>query len=100
MPNSNVETHTLERIKITEPKMWTVVLHNDDFTPMDFVTLVLTEVFHLDLETAYLTMLAIHNEGKAKVGKFSKEVAETKADHIMGMANECEHPLLATIEEA
>jgi len=94
------DTSVVEKTKLKETVLWTVVLHNDDFTPMEFVTAILTEVFFLDELAANEIMLTVHNEGKAPVGKFSKEIAITKAAHVCHLAEQCEHPLLATAEEA
>jgi len=94
------DTSVLDKTKFKVPSMWTVVLHNDDYTPMDFVIAILTEVFHLSEEVAEVIMLAVHNDGKAPVGKYTKEIAETKAQHVQHLAAMEEHPLLATAEEA
>jgi ATP-dependent Clp protease adaptor protein ClpS len=75
-----------------------VILHNDDYTPMDFVVAVLTEVFYLDLVSAHEIMLKVHLQGRAPVGSFSKEIAITKALHVVNLAEELSHPLLATAE--
>lgn len=97
--NSDTDSEVLERIKIKKPSMWTVILHNDDFTPMDFVVVVLTEVFGLDKDGAMLVMLDVHNNGYAPVGRYSKEIAFTKAKRVCDLADQCEHPLKATPEE-
>jgi ATP-dependent Clp protease adaptor protein ClpS len=94
------DTSVVEKTKIKETVLWTVVLHNDDYTPQEFVTAILSEVFHLDDVTAHTIMMTVHNEGKAPVGKFTKEIAVTKASHVCQLAEKCEHPLLATAEEA
>ena len=97
---TDTDTSVVEKTKLKEPVMWTVVLHNDDFTPMDFVVAILSEVFFLDEVAAEAIMLTVHNEGKAAVGKFTKEIAMTKAAHVVSLAGQCNHPLLATAEEA
>lgn len=97
---SQTDASVLERTKFKTPSMWTVVLHNDDFTPMDFVVAVLSEVFGLSEGAAMMIMLEVHNKGKSPVGKFSKEIALTKAKRVRDLAEQCEHPLKATAEEA
>jgi ATP-dependent Clp protease adaptor protein ClpS len=96
---SSPESATLEKVKLTIPGMWTVILHNDDFTPMDFVVMVLTSVFHLDEPSAAEIMLKVHNEGRAPVGKFTKEIAVSKATQVVQMAEQMQHPLQATPEK-
>ena len=97
---SSTETNIAEEIKLKVPSLWSVIIHNDDFTPMDFVIAILMEVFHLDIETADALMLTVHNDGKAVVANYTKEVAITKAQQVVGLAEENEHPLLATAQEA
>ena len=96
---SQTETSVIEKQKFKTPSLWTVILHNDDFTPMDFVVAILTEVFHLDMEAAKDVMLTVHEKGSAPVGKFSKEIALSKAAQVVHLAEQCGHPLNATAEE-
>jgi ATP-dependent Clp protease adaptor protein ClpS len=93
------ETNTLERIKLKTPSIWTVVFHNDDYTPVDFVMWVLVQEFNLDLMEAEEITMKIHHEGKGRVGSFTKEIAMTKAAAVVNLAAQNEHPLLATPEE-
>lgn len=95
---SATETSVLEEVKLAHPVLWTVVLHNDDYTPMDFVVEVLTDVFHLSEPEAEVVMMTVHAEGKAPVGSFTKEIANTKAKLVCRLAEEFDHPLLATAE--
>ncbi len=97
---SATDASVLEEVKLKPPVIWTVVLHNDDFTPMEFVTEVLTNVFHLSQPEAEMIMLTVHTEGKAPVGRFTKEIANSKASLVCNLAEKFEHPLLATAEEA
>jgi ATP-dependent Clp protease adaptor protein ClpS len=75
-----------------------VMLHNDDFTPMEFVLKVLKTIFFLEEKSAREVMLQAHNEGKAMIGWFTHEVAETKVDHANRYAREEEHPLMCSME--
>jgi ATP-dependent Clp protease adaptor protein ClpS len=93
------ESSVLEKTKLKEPVMWTVVFHNDDYTPMEFVVEILITIFHLDLDTATEVMLTVHTEGRCPVGKFTKEIAITKATDVCKLAEEKGHPLQATPEE-
>ena len=86
------------KIKVKKPTMWTVVFHNDDFTPMDFVVFVLEEIMRLETEEAEAVMLAIHNNGKERVGRFTQDIAATKQIYITETAITNGHPLKVTIE--
>jgi ATP-dependent Clp protease adaptor protein ClpS len=78
--------------------MYKVVLHNDDYTPMDFVIDVLTRFFNMQYEKASEVMLQVHYEGKAVCGVFTAGIAETKVQQVSEYAREHEHPLLCTME--
>ena len=93
------DTATLERTKLKTPRMWVVVLHNDDFTPMDFVVELLEEVFDKVEEEAEAIMLRVHNEGRSRVQRYTREIAETKVAQAMALATAHGHPLLCTAEE-
>jgi len=75
------------------PQMYQVVMLNDDYTPMEFVVMVLQEFFSKDLETSTRIMLKIHLEGKAVCGVYSRDVAATKVDQVLDAANKAGHPL-------
>jgi ATP-dependent Clp protease adaptor protein ClpS len=79
--------------KVKPPQMYQVVLLNDDYTPMEFVVLVIQEFFNKDLETATQIMLKIHLDGKGVCGVFSKDVAATKVDQVNEAARKNGHPL-------
>ena len=81
------------------PAMYKVILLNDDYTPMDFVVEVLEGFFSMDRETATRVMLAVHTEGHAVCGVFTRDIAETKAMQVNQYARECQHPLLCEIEK-
>ncbi len=85
--------------ELQEPQMFKVLLHNDDYTSMDFVVDVLTGIFHKSEEQAVQIMLQIHEKEKAICGVYSFEIAQTKAQQVKQKAKQNEFPLLATIEE-
>jgi len=86
-------------MELEEPQMFKVLLHNDDYTSMDFVVEVLTGIFHKSHAQAEQIMLQIHEKGKAICGVYSFEIAQTKAQQVKQSAKQNEFPLLATIEE-
>jgi len=86
-------------LEIAEPQMFKVVLHNDDYTSMDFVVEVLTTIFHKSEQEAVQIMLHIHEKERAVCGVYSFEIAQTKAEQVKQLAKKNEFPLLATIEE-
>ena len=91
----------LERTKtITkEPRFYRVILHNDDYTTMDFVTNVLETVFHKQPVVAYRLMLQVHAQGRAICGMYPHEVAETKIATVRDLATRHGFPLQASMEE-
>ena len=97
---SHTDSDTIVRQTIKTPSMWKVTLHNDDFTPMDFVVLVLMQIFNKNVEEASALMQAVHVSGVANVGLYTKEVASTKVLLTMRAATKYGHPLLAVAEEA
>jgi ATP-dependent Clp protease adaptor protein ClpS len=82
-----------QRQRVQPPKMDQVVLLNDDYTPMEFVVLVLQEFFNKDRETATQIMLKIHLEGRGVCGVFTRDVAATKVDLVMQASHHHGHPL-------
>ncbi len=80
------------------PKQYKVVIHNDDYTPMEFVVEVLMDVFRKDEVTATQIMLNIHHQGKGICGVYSYEVAETKVVRVHELAAQYEYPLKASME--
>lgn len=88
-------TVVLERLpqKTKPPQMHQVVVLNDDYTPMEFVVMVIQEFFNKDRETATQIMLKIHLDGKGVCGVFSKDVAATKVDQVSEAARKHGHPL-------
>jgi ATP-dependent Clp protease adaptor protein ClpS len=86
--------------RVEPPKLYQVVMLNDDYTPMEFVVLVLQEYFLHDLDTATLIMLKIHHEGRGICGVYSKDVATTKVELVQAAAKRAGHPLQCTLEAA
>lgn len=80
------------------PKMWKVLLHNDDFTTMEFVVAVLTIVFHHNEADAHRIMLHVHQRGVGIAGLFPFETAEAKSARVMDLARENDFPLICSIE--
>jgi ATP-dependent Clp protease adaptor protein ClpS len=93
------EVLTESETKLEKPKMYKVVLHNDDFTTMEFVVFVLKTVFMRSTVEAFTIMLKVHNEGVGVAGVYSYEVANMKAEKAMNLSKTHEYPLLCTVEE-
>jgi ATP-dependent Clp protease adaptor protein ClpS len=88
-----------QKDKLQPPRMYKVVLLNDDFTPMDFVILVLQRFFSLDTEQATRIMLKVHNEGRGVCGVFTRDIAATKVEQVSAFARQHQHPLVCIMEE-
>jgi ATP-dependent Clp protease adaptor protein ClpS len=86
--------------KTEPPRMYQVVLGNDDYTPMEFVVMVLQEYFKRDLETATQIMLKIHHDGRGVCGVYTKDVAATKVELVLAAARRGGHPLQCIMEAA
>ena len=95
IPEGDDGTVVMERRtqKTRPPSMYQVVMLNDDYTPMEFVVIVIQEFFSKDLETATQIMLKIHLDGRGVCGVYSRDVAQTKVDQVMDAANKAGHPL-------
>jgi ATP-dependent Clp protease adaptor protein ClpS len=91
-------TQTLERSELERPRLFRVLLLNDDYTPMDFVTMVLRRYFRLDLAQAQAIMLSVHQKGQGVAGVYTREVAETKAAQVVSHARQEEYPLELSVE--
>jgi len=76
------------------------ILHNDDYTPMEFVVMCLKRFFAMDLEQATRVMLHVHQKGVGVCGIFPYEIAETKVNQVMDFARQNQHPLQCTLEKA
>lgn len=90
----------LERSKVGPPRLYKVMLLNDDFTPMDFVVVVLERFFGMSREKATRVMLAVHREGRGLCGGYPKDVAATKVEQVVAFAREHQHPLACVMEES
>ncbi len=92
---------TREKIEdeLREPPRYKVLLHNDDFTTMDFVVKILEEVFHKSPSEATNIMLRVHKQGIGECGTYPAEIAETKVDTVHSRARAAGFPLLATAEK-
>jgi ATP-dependent Clp protease adaptor protein ClpS len=91
---------TKTRTKPKKPSMFKVLLLNDDYTPMEFVVMVLKRFFNMDLEQATRVMLHVHQKGVGICGIFPYEIAETKVNQVMDFARKHQHPLQCTLEKA
>lgn len=100
MPTQHHHDTVLEReaLKTKPPAKYQVTLLNDDFTPMDFVILILQEYFNKAGAEAERIMLAVHVNGKGICGLYSKDVAETKVTHVLAHARKDGHPLQCVME--
>lgn len=96
--DSKVLTKTKTRKRLARPRLYKVLLHNDDFTPREFVVLVLQHVFHLTESDASRLMLYVHKNGVGVVGLYPFSIAETKCAEVGSLAQQAEVPLLCTIE--
>ena len=93
------EVITQEKIELKKPKLFKVILLNDDYTPMEYVVNLIKIVFRKNESEAVNIMLMVHKKGSGVCGIFTKEVAETKSRQINNFAKENEHPLVTDIEE-
>lgn len=93
------ETELIEDTKLKRPKMYKVMLLNDDYTSMEFVVNTLSTIFHKNEEEAYAIMLRIHNNGSGLCGVYTHEIAETKVAQVANSAKKSKFPLRAVMEE-
>jgi len=88
-----------QRTDIRRPPLYRVLLLNDDFTPMEFVVVVLQKYFGMNHERATQIMLQVHEEGMGMCGVFTKDVASTKVEQVISYARQHQHPLACVMEE-
>jgi ATP-dependent Clp protease adaptor protein ClpS len=97
-PPNEEDLQVVERARTKRPRRYQVVLHNDDYTTMEFVVEVLQRFFRKDITQARHIMLHVHHKGYGIVDTFPRDVAETKAEQVMDFAREHGHPLRCTAE--
>lgn len=93
------EVLTESKTKLEKPKLYKVILHNDDFTTMDFVVFILMHVFLHSEAEAFEIMFKVHNDGIGVAGIYPFEVANMKAEKATNLSRAHEYPLLCTVEE-
>jgi len=93
-----IEIDTSFDVEFDEPPMYKVLLHNDDYSSMDFVVMVLARIFHKSTQQAEQIMLQVHEKGQGLCGVYTKEIAQTKVEQVKTLAKQNEFPLLATYE--
>ncbi|MGB7068031.1 MAG: ATP-dependent Clp protease adaptor ClpS [Pyrinomonadaceae bacterium] len=98
-PEYDIDVLTKSEIKLEKPKLFKVLLHNDDFTTMEFVVFILQYVFMRTDAEAFEIMMKVHNEGVGIAGVYSYEIAEMKSQKSINLARAREYPLLCTVEE-
>ncbi len=96
--DSDSDSFVQEIVKVKRPKKYKVILHNDDYTTMEFVIYILKAVFHKNSSEAEKIMWEVHEKGRGICGIYSYEIAETKAKRVEMLAKENSHPLMCTIE--
>lgn len=90
---------TRTRTRTKKPSLYRVLILNDDYTPMEFVIVVLERFFQKDRDTATRIMLSVHNQGVGECGVYTFEVAETKVSQVMDFARQNQHPLQCVMEK-
>jgi ATP-dependent Clp protease adaptor protein ClpS len=91
---------TKDRVETVEPPLYKVLLHNDDYTSMEFVVSILIGVFHKSLPEATRIMLNVHEQGIGIAGIFTREICETKIERVHSLARQKEFPLRCSMEKA
>lgn len=97
-PREFIATETRTEQRVQRPRMWRVLLHNDDYTTQEFVVWVLESIFHKPHAEAFAIMMSVHRSGVGVAGIFTRDVAETKVHAAQRLAEEHEFPLLVTME--
>ena len=98
MPQEQSQIRERQKTNLREPRRYKVIIHNDDFTTMEFVVMILKEVFFLSEENAQALMLQVHHSDKAVVGIYTYDIALSKAQKATKMAHENGFPLRLTVE--
>ena len=98
-PEIEESTRSITKEEVKEPSMYKVLLHNDDYTSMDFVVEILMGVFNKSMEESILVMMSVHRQGMGICGSYTFEVAETKMNSVHALAREKGFPLRCSIEK-
>jgi len=98
--NDNLAEVQTAKPKVKKPRMYKVILNNDDYTPMEFVVYILENFFQMDRAKATRVMMQVHTEGKGVCGVYTKDIAETKVEQVNEFSRKNEHPLLCTLDVA
>lgn len=98
MPQQQSQYQQRERVRIDKPNLYNVIIHNDDFTTMDFVVEILMSIFRHNEDEAYNIMMLVHKSGKGIAGTYSYDIAMTKKIEATGLAREEGFPLEFTVE--
>ena len=97
-PREDTLTESRSGQQVQQPRLWRVLLHNDDYTTQEFVVWVLESIFHKASVEAFAIMLSVHKSGMGVAGVYTHDVAETKTKMTKQVAEEHEFPLLVTME--
>jgi ATP-dependent Clp protease adaptor protein ClpS len=97
-PKEQGQVLTRKKPKTRKPRLYKVLLHNDDYTPMEFVVAILEQIFHLGEVDATRIMLHVHTKGVGVAGVYTYEIAETKMQQVLVNAQRHEYPLQCTVE--
>ncbi|MFP4429862.1 MAG: ATP-dependent Clp protease adapter ClpS [Spirochaetaceae bacterium] len=100
IPGSIEQTKEKSKEKVKEPEMYRVVLHNDDYTTMEFVVEVIMKVFKKPVMEATQIMMQVHKSGKGSVGVYTHDIAATKVQQVHDLARQRDFPLKCTMEKA
>ena len=99
MAQTAAKENTTEKVEVKRPRNYKVIIWNDDFTPMDFVTDILKTIFGMDPASAFSMMMKVHQTGSSVAGIYTLDIAQTKAHKAMSLARSHEYPLTLTVEE-
>ena len=102
MSQSKLQNENLaeSQLRLDEPKMYRVILHNDHYTTMEFVVMVLKTIFHMPTTKATDIMMNVHNTGAGICGTYTRDIAITKVNQVFELARQNQYPLKCTFEEA
>ncbi len=98
-PSTGTSVATKDRTETKRPSLYKVILLNDDYTPMDFVVMVLKKIFQHQDDSAQSVMLQVHHDGYGVAGVYQFDIAETKVQQVHALARQNEHPLRCTLEK-